>query len=196
MSDDLIADDSEWHNLEVARRTLAAGDRAAAIAALTATLTAGLDEDEAAAKATSSSGHRLAWRASSEVNEEGTPVHWVVSDPNPAAVAEAMGLERGTGPAVARHIARNDPARKLRDVRAGRDLLAAILAERHDWVAGDEFYSCSQAVDYAGLNHESREPGSACSDPDRAGQPCDCGRDARVERLLGILAGVYEDGRP
>ena len=89
-----------------------------------------------------------------------------------------------------------DPARMLREVKAKRDLIAAILAEKHDWVAGDEFYSCSQAVDYAGLNHESREPGSACSDPDRAGQPCDCGRDARVERLLGILAGVYEDGRP
>jgi hypothetical protein len=86
-----------------------------------------------------------------------------------------------------------DPARMLREVKAKRDLIAAILAEKHDWVAGDEFYSCSQAVDYAGLNHESREPGSACSDPDRAGQPCDCGRDARVERLLRILAGIYEE---
>ena len=168
-------------------------DRAAAIGALTATLTAGLDEDEAAAKATSSSGHRLAWRASSEVNEEGTPVHWVVSDPDPAAVAEAMGLERDSGPDVARHIARHDPARTLRDVKAGRDLLAAILAERHAVIPGDEFYSCSQAADPDPAPGEGG-PGSGCSNEDRAGQPCDCGRDARVERLLRILAGVYEEG--
>jgi Family of unknown function (DUF6221) len=182
--------------------------RAAAIAALTATLNAGLAKDEAVALRTvvphpagdgitddaAPNTGRLAWSATSEVNEEGTPVHWVVSDPDPAAVAEAMGLERGTGPAVARHIARNDPARKLRDVRAGRDLLAAILAERHDYNPSDEFYSCSQAVGDDPDPNVSLARGSGCSDPDRAGQPCDCGRDARVERLLRILAGVYEDG--
>ena len=87
------------------------------------------------------------------------------------------------------HIARNDPARILRRVAATRSLIAAILAEHHDWNAADEFYSCSQAKDL----YEGGEPGSACADPDRAGQPCDCGRDQRVERLLGIIASEWEE---
>ena len=162
-------------------------NRAAAIAALTAALTAGLAKDEAVAD----EAQRAAaspWLASNSL--------LLIKDRDGVFDTEVAAVSDYRYDDVLIHAARNDPARKFRDVRAGRDLLAAILAERHDWVAGDEFYSCSQAVDYAGLNHESREPGSACSDPDRAGQPCDCGRDARVERLLGILAGVYEDGRP
>ncbi len=91
------------------------------------------------------------------------------------------------------HIARNDPARVLRRVAVTRELVAAILAEPHDWNPGDEFYSCSQAIDPYGLNHDDREPGSACTDPDRAGKPCDCGRDQRVARLLGIIASEWED---
>ena len=95
--------------------------------------------------------------------------------------------------AVTTHIARNDPARVLRRVAVTRELVAAILAEPHDWNPGDEFYSCSQAIDPYGLNHDDREPGSACTDPDRAGKPCDCGRDQRVARLLGIIASAWED---
>lgn len=91
------------------------------------------------------------------------------------------------------HIIRHDPARVLRRVRATRDLVAAILAEKHDYVPGDEFYSCSQAVDpHPG---ESGEPGPGCSDPERAGKPCDCGRDARAARLLGIIASEWEEAR-
>ena len=157
-------------------------NRAATIAALTATLTSGLDADEAAANA-GASRVGMPWRAEPQ---PGTPGGLVIDE---------LGLVGTTGGRYAAdHIARHDPARILREVRAKRDLIAAIVAEPHDWVAGDEFYSCSQAVDYAGLNHESREPGSACTDPDRAGKPCDCGRDARVERLLRILAGAYEEG--
>lgn len=89
------------------------------------------------------------------------------------------------------HIARNDPARALRRVKAVRDMVAAVLAEPHDYIPGDEFYSCSQAVDpYPG---ESAEPGSGCSDPERTGKPCDCGRDQRVARLLGIIATEWEE---
>ena len=55
--------------------------------------------------------------------------------------------------------------------------------------AADEFYSCAQAKDL----YEGGEPGSACTDPDRAREPCDCGRDARVARLLGIIASEWED---
>lgn len=94
-----------------------------------------------------------------------------------------------TTPAVAAHIARHDPARALRRVKATRDLVAAILAEKHDYNNGDEFYSCSQAVEYG----TDGGPGSGCADPERAGKPCDCGRDARVARLLGIIASEWED---
>jgi len=142
-------------------------DRAAAITALTATLTSGLDEDEAAAKA-----------AAGEVWEYRDSWVWAES----FEVADVFGIPDTDETGI--HIARHDPSRTLRDVQAKRDLAAAILREPHTFIPGDEYYSCSQAVD-----------GSGCSDPDRAGQPCDCGRDARVERLLRILVGVYEEGR-
>jgi len=157
-----------------------ADDRAAAIGALTATLNAGMAEDEAAAKAV----HRD-WPAAYNRRGDRPALNGWWTD---GVTTRPISLLEGE------HAARHDPARILREVWAKRDLIAAIVAEPHDWVAGDEFYSCSQAVDYAGLNHESREPGSACTDPDRAGKPCDCGRDARVERLLRILAGAYEEG--
>jgi len=97
---------------------------------------------------------------------------------------------QATDGATAIHAARQDPARTLRRVKAVRDLVAAILAEQHDYIPGDEYYSCSQAIDpYPG---ESGEPGSGCSDDERRGEPCDCGRDARVARLLGIIAGEWK----
>jgi len=84
-------------------------------------------------------------------------------------------------------------ARVLREVESKRALITAITAEPHEYIPGDEFYSCSQAVDPYEDDPAERYPGSGCSDPDRAGQPCDCGRDARAERLLHILAAVYAD---
>ncbi len=117
--------------------------------------------------------------------------------PEDASVAgDDLFIDRGGDNDIALghaiHIARNDPARVLRRVAVTRELVAAILAEPHDWNPGDEFYSCSQAIDPYGLNHDDREPGSACTDPDRAGKPCDCGRDQRVARLLGIIASEWE----
>lgn len=95
---------------------------------------------------------------------------------------------------IAHHIARNDPDRVLRRVKATRDLVAVILAEQHDYNPGEEFYSCSQAREGAGMvGGPTGPPGSGCGDPDRAGQPCDCGRDAKVARMLGIIANEWED---
>lgn len=71
--------------------------------------------------------------------------------------------------------------------------MAAVLAEQHDYNPLDEYYSCSQAREGQGtIAGPTGEPGSGCSDPDRKGQPCDCGRDARVARLLGIIASERE----
>ena len=126
--------------------------RAAAITALTATLTAGLDEDEAAAKA-----------AAGEVWEYRDSWVWAES----FEVADVFGIPDTDETGI--HIARHDPARELREVQAKGDLLAAILAEpHHDW---------------RGV--------SACRKTVFDEEECNCGRDARVERLLAILAGAY-----
>lgn len=101
----------------------------------------GITDDTDAFRRTPNTG-RLAWLARSEVDEEeGTPVHWVISDPDLAAVAHAMGLERGTGRDVAVHIARHDPARALREVEAGRRIL-----ERHR----DDGYGCQYCERWIG----------------------------------------------
>jgi hypothetical protein len=106
--------------------------------------------------------------------------------------AGAILVIKHTWPQEAAHIVRNDPARVLRRVKAARDLVAAILAEGHQH-AGD-YFACSQAQEGDGLiSGPTGPPGSGCSDPERAGRPCDCGRDARVARLLGIIASEWED---
>lgn len=108
--------------------------------------------------------------------------HFTVAD------SRQVRLEATDG-ATAIHAARHDPARALAGVKATRDLVAAIMAERHDWNPEDEFYSCRQAVN----PENGPQPGSGCSRDD-AGGPCDCGRDARVARLLGIIAGEWGAG--
>lgn len=100
---------------------------------------------------------------------------------------------QATDGATAIHAARQDPARTLRRVKATRDLVAAVLAEKHNYVPGDEYYSCSQArEDDGAISGPTGPPGSGCSDPERTGQPCDCGRDQRVARLLGIIASEWD----
>lgn len=89
-----------------------------------------------------------------------------------------------------------DPARSRRRVRATRELVAEILAERHEYVPGDEYYSCSQAAAGVYLLNPPPEdlvPGSGCADDDRAGKPCDCGRDQRVARRLDIIASEWRE---
>ena len=156
------------------------GERLEQNTGLTAFLNARLDENEAAAKA-------------AQLRFPGPWDRLVTPDsPLPSAVSlydsrdESFGVIRGSY--AAEHIVRHDPARVLREVEAGRARIAGLLRRPPDFNPSDEHYSCSQAV-----SDESDEPGSGCSDPDRRGQPCDCGRDASIERMLRIDAAIWSD---
>lgn len=180
-------------------------DLAARIAALALLVATRLDEDEAAA---------LAWQ-SPPWGEDAT--HWKVvgrREPRydngrsetltaidvsgrPVNWAEAIQVRWDSNGERAAHIARQDPDRTLRRVKAARELVADILREQHEYVPGDQFYSCSQAAEGQGALNPSPEdlvPGSGCWDEERKGKPCDCGRDSRVLRRLEIIAGEWQDG--
>jgi hypothetical protein len=142
-------------------------DLTARVAELASRIEAGLAEDEA-----------LADRATG--GEWLSGINFVVSDGTQVAEADSVR--------TAYHIARNDPARTLRRVKATRDLVAGILAEQHQNVDGDPWFSCSQAV-----YEHGGEPGSGCADDERAGKPCDCGRDQHVVKMLAIIASEWEE---
>lgn len=74
--------------------------------------------------------------------------------------------------------------RAEREVEAKRLLLDDITAERHLVVEGDCWFTCAAAT-------EDRDGGECCND--NAGDDCDCGRDARVERRLRLLDLPYSD---
>jgi hypothetical protein len=76
-----------------------------------------------------------------------------------------------------------DPVRLLDDIEAKVALVDDLLAERHEVVDGDCWYTCAAAT-------EERDGGTTCDD-DRLGKPCDCGRDDRVNRRLAILARQF-----
>lgn len=158
--------------------------RNAVIASL-ASLHAGVDADERDARHATPGPWHI---------PEHDPLAYCVDSPDGSGRICRFG-DRSVGDDVLNslHIVRHDPARALREVTAIRSLIAEIVAEPHAYIPGDEFYSCSQAVDPYENDPAEKVPGSGCSDPDRAGQPCDCGRDARVERLLSILAGIYDE---
>ncbi|MEV4749055.1 hypothetical protein AB0K21_21975 [Streptosporangium sp. NPDC049248] len=61
--------------------------------------------------------------------------------------------------------------------------LDVIEAIPHERVDGDEWFSCAQARDEDGE--------LSCYNDDRRGEPCDCGRDALVDRLIRIKASGY-----
>ena len=77
-----------------------------------------------------------------------------------------------------------DPARVLAECEAKRRIIADLSAERHE-VVDDCWYTCSAAT-------EERDGGQTCDDS-RLHEECDCGRDTRVLRRLGILALPYAD---
>ena len=123
---------------------------------------------------------------------------WEARGPYPAASGEADGVLRPRGNLRAEigtddifldaelpwdlipHMARHDPAAVLRRIAAERTLIADLLAERHLVVDGDCWYTCRAAT-------EERDGGENCNDDER-GKPCDCGRDARVNRRIRLIA--------
>ncbi|MGW4042985.1 DUF6221 family protein [Streptomyces sp. NPDC004721] len=87
-------------------------------------------------------------------------------------------------PRYGEYMAEWDPERALREIEAKRQLVDDFLSEKHD-VVEDCWYTCAAAS-------EERDGGETCDDGRRGG-PCDCGRDARVERRLCLLALPYVD---
>lgn len=82
------------------------------------------------------------------------------------------------------HADRHDPARVLAEVDAKRRILDDILAETHLVIEEDCWFTCGAAT-------EERDGGHTCSEG--KGDRCDCGRDARVERRLRLLALLYAE---
>lgn len=125
--------------------------------------------DDTAAKATAARG--TSWDATpGDVAADA----WVIN--------EDMHLFE-TDAGTAAHIAEHDPSRVLAEVAAKRRLLADLLDEGHERNEDDHWYSCAALVDHDG------EP--LCIDESRAGGPCDCGRDKRVQRRLALFALPY-----
>jgi hypothetical protein len=92
------------------------------------------------------------------------------------AVVSAPADEREPGvrspmPAF-RHMARHDPARILAEVASKRALLAEVIGWTHNAVTVDRKRYCCAS---------------------EAGDPCDCGRDARVTAVLRHLAQPYTE---
>lgn len=85
-------------------------------------------------------------------------------------------------PAPGKFMAANDPAAALRRIAADRKLLDDFLADQHDRNIEDAWYSCGSLTD--------QDLEGACLDETRLGK-CDCGRDARVERRVRLLAEGY-----
>jgi Family of unknown function (DUF6221) len=150
------------------------------LAAIAAFIEARLAEDEALALATQVAAPGTWHAAGEDILTVNPDPYW-----NGVCVANASDAE-------AAHIIRHDPASTLRAVASTRDLVAQILAIPHSYVDGDTWFSCSQAVE---PGEPGAEPGSACADDNRRGQPCDCGRDAKVRRMLTTVAARW-DGHP
>jgi hypothetical protein len=74
------------------------------------------------------------------------------------------------------------PEGMLADLDAKLALVDDLLAERHEVVV-DCWYTCAAAT-------EENDGGETCDDGRRGGD-CDCGRDARVNRRLAILAQPF-----
>jgi hypothetical protein len=103
----------------------------------------------------------------------------VANHPGPF-LADAYGY---TEPRIVGHVVRHDPAAVLRRIAADRKLLEDLLADPHFRNEEDNWYTCAALMDEAG------EP--VCLNDSRAPGPCDCGRDARVQHRVRLIAEGY-----
>lgn len=92
--------------------------------------------------------------------------------------------DRAIPTATTNHMLRWSPNRVLAEVAAKSRILDEMDRWRHEAVQ-DGWYSCSQAV------QPDCPSDMACVDEDRVGKPCDCGLDARRDRLARALAAPY-----
>lgn len=114
---------------------------------------------------------------------------WLADDQKLAEDAEYafMHFDTDDQSAVA-YYRRQDPATVLADIAGKRALLDHVAAWPHEYVDGDTWFSCSQAI---GPHDADEIPGSGCADENRAGKPCDCHLDDRRLAVLRCVAAGY-----
>ncbi|MGC5534249.1 DUF6221 family protein [Streptomyces sp. SR-10] len=135
------------------------------------------------------------------VSLESRPETWEPNHEN-GAVLTVAGEQVATGTRHSindlEHIARQDPARTLREVEAKRQLLDAALTDRHH-VSADQYETCPRATAADGLDENSVAALDALNDERRQENGLEpecwgsCGRDARTRRTLELLALPYSD---
>lgn len=111
---------------------------------LTAFIAARLDEDEAMALAAATDVSRLAgranWTSEAAMVTDAEDLDWAICDLSPYVDDECL----------ARHIARHDPARVLREVTAKRAILAryerGAAGDLPEWTAGRELIIAGLAM--------------------------------------------------
>jgi Family of unknown function (DUF6221) len=113
------------------------------------------------------------------------PETWHVAEQGACECCDAIRTDKGNlvltvDDRASDFIARHDPAAVLRRIKAERASVEDLLAERHDVNDGDCWYTCAAAT-------EEHDGDKTCDDT-RLGKPCDCGRDARVERRVRQIA--------
>lgn len=103
---------------------------------LVAFVSARMDEDEATANAAWDEKARLTYKPAPRIQAR----DWDADD-------IAMVGPRGPAHAISAHVARHDPARALREVEAGRQILTAYIKVEADGLRGDGWIAFRFAVE-------------------------------------------------
>ncbi|MFD3955913.1 MULTISPECIES: DUF6221 family protein [Streptomyces] len=163
--------------------------------ALVAFLKARLDDDERVARAATPGPWCDSGGYVTNIDEDGHSRVQVTDFGTQDEDSEGGGPQ---GQADSAHIARQDPARTLREVEAKRGLLDAALADRHH-VSADQYETCPRATAADGLDETTLAALEALNEERRQEYGVEptcwesCGRDARVRRTLELLALPYSD---